>query len=318
VNSLNEANLVEMFLEALLSERGLSKNSAASYLNDLKSFLIYFNLKGISVRTLTTADLANYLASPEFKGCKNSTISRKISTLRQFYLFLLSEKLVEKNPSLDLEHPKGEARMPKSLNKDEIEALIKTTKELKGPEGLRNYCLLEILYSTGMRVSELLELKLSAALNPIETHKSHQVILIKGKGNKERIVIFNKQALEALKNYLNVRSHFIKNSHTDYLFPSLKRNGKISFLSRQMFFIILKKTAEIAGIEPQKVSPHKLRHSFASHILQNGANLRVVQELLGHSDISSTQIYTKVLSKQAKDLVFEHHPLSTFKNNKAK
>jgi integrase/recombinase XerD len=305
VTSLNEANLVEMFLESLISERGLSKNSVSSYLNDLKHFLIYFNLKGISVLKLTTLDLSTYLGSIEFAECKSATISRKISTLRQFYLFLLSEKLISENPALDLELPKKEIRAPKSLDSSEIEALIQIAEQAKDINGIRNYCMLELLYSTGMRVSELITLKLSNIYNPVEVHEDYQVFLINGKGNKDRIVIFNQRALQALNRYLQVRD-----GSNDYLFPSTKKCKKPMHLSRQMFFIIIKKLALEAGIDPNKVSPHKIRHSFASHILQNGANLRVVQELLGHADISSTQIYTKVLSKQAQDLIFNHHPLS--------
>ncbi|MDF3047532.1 MAG: tyrosine recombinase XerD [Candidatus Midichloriaceae bacterium] len=305
MTSLNEANLVEMFLESLISERGLSKNSVASYLNDLKHFLIHFNLKAVSVLKLTTSDLSIYLSSGEFSKCKSATIARKISTLRQFYLFLLSEKLIAENPALDLEPPKKEVRAPKSLDNNEIEALIQIIEHAKDPTGIRNYCMLELLYSTGMRVSELITLKFSNIKNPVEVHEDYQVFLINGKGNKERIVIFNQRALQALNKYLQVRS-----GSNDYLFPSTKSSKKPAHLSRQMFFITIKKLALEAGIDPNKVSPHKIRHSFASHILQNGANLRVVQELLGHADISSTQIYTKVLSKQAEDLVFNHHPLS--------
>jgi integrase/recombinase XerD len=305
VTSLNEANLVEMFLESLISERGLSKNSVSSYLNDLKHFLIYFNLKGISVLKLTTLDLSTYLGSIEFAECKSATISRKISTLRQFYLFLLSEKIISENPALDLELPKKEIRAPKSLDNSEIEALIQIAERAEDANGIRNYCMLELLYSTGMRVSELITLKLSNIYNPVEVHEDYQVFLINGKGNKDRIVIFNQRALQALNRYLQVRD-----DSNDYLFPSTKKCKKPIHLSRQMFFIIIKKLALEAGIDPNKVSPHKIRHSFASHILQNGANLRVVQELLGHADISSTQIYTKVLSKQAQDLIFNHHPLS--------
>lgn len=298
-----------MFLESLLSERGLSKNSVSSYLNDLKDLLLHFNLRGISIANLTTLDLSNYLANPQLKDCKRATIARKISTLRQFYLFLLSEKFIKENPALELELPKREVRAPKSLDQTEIELLLTTAKSEESSTGCRNYCLLEILYSTGMRVSELLTLKVSSVLNPVEIHKDYQVFLISGKGNKERIVIFNSRALSALKNYLRIRQDFLKGSHNDYLFPSQKHGGKSTHLSRQMFFMILKKLSLDAGLDPQKVSPHKLRHSFASHILQNGANLKVVQELLGHADISSTQIYTKVLSDQAKDLVLNHHPL---------
>ncbi len=305
MTSLNEANLVEMFLESLISERGLSKNSVSSYLNDLKHFLIYFNLKGISVLKLTTLDLSTYLGSIEFAECKSATISRKISTLRQFYLFLLSEKIISENPALDLELPKKEIRAPKSLDNSEIEALIQIAERAEDANGIRNYCMLELLYSTGMRVSELITLKLSNIYNPVEVHEDYQVFLINGKGNKDRIVIFNQRALQALNRYLQVRD-----DSNDYLFPSTKKCKKPIHLSRQMFFIIIKKLALEAGIDPNKVSPHKIRHSFASHILQNGANLRVVQELLGHADISSTQIYTKVLSKQAQDLIFNHHPLS--------
>lgn len=299
-----------MFLETLSSERGLAKNSLASYLNDMSDFMIYHNSRGISVLGLDTSAINKYLSLPHIAKLKASTVSRKISCLKQFYMFIFSEKIIENNPTIDLDHPKRQSNLPKPISATDIEKLINQAKSDASEEGIRNYCILEMLYSTGMRVSEILTLKLSAVLNPIERMDDIQTILIKGKGSKERIVIINTAALEALNNYLTIRDHFTKNATTDYLFASFKKNGTTTHLTRQMFFMILKKLALGAGLDPETVSPHKIRHSFASHILQNGSNLRVVQELLGHSDISSTQIYTKVLSDQAKDLVFNKHPLA--------
>lgn len=309
-NSLNESQFVEMFLEALSSERGLAKNSLASYLNDISDFMIHHNTRGVSVLSLNIQDLNNYLALPHLAKFKRSTISRKISCLKQFYMFLFSENIIKTNPSIDMDHPKREANLPKPLAIADLETLMAQAKADFTEEGIRNYCILEILYSTGMRVSEVLTLKLSIVLNPIEKMDDMQTILIKGKGNKERLVIFNTEALKALDHYLDVRDQFTKGRQSDYLFPSFKKNGSPTHLTRQMFFIILKRLALAANLDPDTVSPHKIRHSFASHILHRGANLRVVQELLGHSDISSTQIYTKVLSSQAKDLVMHKHPIA--------
>ena len=310
MNSINEAHLVEIFLESILGERGLSKNSASSYLNDLKNFIIYFNHQGISVASLQTNQIIQYLSSDKLKKYKNTTVARKISTIRQFYLFLLSEKYITTNPAQDLEHPKKEVRLPKALSKDEISTLLSIAAQDETFEGIRNYCLLEILYSTGMRISELLELKIAVILNPTQKNEEGQALIIKGKGNRDRLIIFNNKALQALDKYLAARAEFMKNTKSDYLFPSRPKKGKDGHLARQTFFIALKRIATAAGIAIAKISPHKLRHSFASHILQNGASLRIVQELLGHNDIASTQIYTKVGNDQARDLVLQKHPLA--------
>ena len=308
MNSLNEANLVEIFLESILAERGLTKNSAASYLSDLKDFIIYFNHRNISVQNITTNHLFEYLSNENLKNFRSSTIARKISTLKQFYLFLLSEELIKENPAQDLEHPKKEIRLPKALSLEKVKLLLKIASQDKSDDGIRNYCMLEMLYSSGMRVSELLQIRISTVMNPNKKHDACQLITINGKGNKERSVILNNQALKALDNYLKTIKVSDNKNALNYLFSSKSRKSKP--ITRQMFFIIIKKIATKAGIDPTKVSPHKLRHSFASHILENGAGLRDVQDLLGHSDISSTQIYTKVLDNTARDLVFKKHPLS--------
>jgi len=306
VNILNEARLVEMFLESLISERGLSKNTVRAYLNDLEHFLIFYNHNKLSILNLDESDLVEYFALEGFRKLKASSLARKISSVKQLYIFLQSEGLVKNNPSLELEMPKKPKHLPKSISKDAIKKLLDHLEEDKSIEGIRNYCLLQILYSTGMRVGELVGLREGDLRNPIERRKDHKIFVIKGKGAKERVVIFDKAADKALREYIKVRDAL----GSDYLFPSKKKNGAITHLSRQMFFIILKKASLKCNLDPDSVSPHKIRHSFASHLLQNGADMRVVQELMGHADISSTQIYTKVLSKQAIDLVSNAHPLA--------
>jgi integrase/recombinase XerD len=309
VNS-NKNIVVENYLEFLLSERGLSKNSVFSYVHDLNSLAAFAEKSKKDMMKLDKNDLELYIASNEIARLKPSSVARRISTLKSFYQFLFSEKMVQENPAHYLEHPKKSQNLPKSLSLVDLDKLIAILKEDQSEDGIRNYCIVAILYSTGMRISELLALTMSQIANPVQKYEDYQVILIKGKGSKERVVILNQEALSALANYLTYRNYFAKNKETPFLFPSFSKSGKPTHLTRQMFFIALKKAAIHANLDPANVSPHKIRHSFASHILANGANLRVVQELLGHSDISSTQIYTKVLSSQARNLVKKHHPLS--------
>lgn len=299
---LNEANLLEMFLEMLLSERCLSRNTASAYLNDLQNLLLYFNPKGASVLTLSSTDLISYIA---MLGVKNTSVARKISAIKQFYSFLTSEGIIHANPAADLQRPKIGQFLPKSLDLCDVEALLDAASEDSTPHGIRDCCILEMMYSTGMRVSEVLGIKMEAILAANINEAPESVISISGKGNKERMVVINYRATNALRRYLALGTA----QKSNYLFPSHKEKAKAKHLTRQMFFISLKKLAARAGIDPSQVSPHKLRHSFASHMLQNGAELRIVQSMMGHSSIASTQIYTKVLSTQAKELLAQH-PLS--------
>ena len=313
---INELNLLELFIENLLSEKGLAKNTILAYMRDLKDFFIYYNRSDISIKNLDPAVLSSYITKLSKDNLAASSLARKISCLRQFYKFLLSEKIIDINPALELEHPKKQQSLPKSISQNEVNSLFEAAYKDETPEGIRNSAILEILYSTGMRISELITLKINWLLNPVDSGDGYKAFSIVGKGGKERLIIINHQALTVLNNYLETRHWFIKNGvESTFLFPSYKKNGKETHLSRQMCFYILKALAAKAGLDAKIISPHKIRHSFASHILQRGASLRIVQDLMGHADITSTQIYTKVLSEQAKNLVFDQHPLTNEKHN---
>jgi len=313
VKPLNEAHLLEAFLESLLAERGLSKNTVSSYFNDLQHLLLYFNMKRISLLTLSYAHLSDYFSHAFFDGKKRNTKARKISAIKQFYLFLLSERYITSNPAAELQAPKNAAQLPKALSAEQVEKLLDIATQMaqNSSEALRDACILHLLYSTGMRISEVLALTIEELAHPAEITAEHCVLNILGKGGKYRPVIVNHIALKMLHDYMQTRTNQGDfHQSNPYIFASRQRNNRKGHLSRQMFFLTLKQMAIQANIDPGLVSPHKIRHSFASHILHNGANLKIVQELLGHSSIASTQIYTKVLSQQAKDLVMQKHPLA--------
>lgn len=283
-------NYIDIFLEALSAERGRSIQTLRSYESDLR--LANDTIAG----GLMTADadaLQSYLSN---LAEKPTSIARKASALRGFYKFLMIEKIITKNPATNLEIPKRARPLPKFLSIDEIDLLISSAGDIKTSVRLR--AMIELLYASGLRVSELCELPMTAILG--------DKLLIHGKGAKERIVPMHSGAVSALNKWLNVRG----DDASKYVFPSRGTSGHIT---RDAFFKLLKKCATLAGIEPNRVSPHVLRHSFASHLLAGGANLRAIQTMLGHEDISTTQIYTHVLPEQLRKTIEMHHPLSETK-----
>jgi integrase/recombinase XerD len=292
------------------AERSASNNTLYSYKLDLIDLLSFSSRNFISIVNFSTADILKYISSLDKKKLSGRTLARKISSIKQFFKFLVTDKIRSDNPALYLEMPKQDKLLPKAISKDNVNEMLSTIITENNPEGIRDKCMLEMLYSTGMRVTELIQLKYSSIQKNIIESESHAAIIVKGKGSKERLVILNQSAIKSLSEYIKIRPYFLKGLQTDYLFPSFMKSGKITHISRQRFHQITKRIANDANIDAALVSPHKVRHSFASHLLQNGADLRIVQELLGHADISSTQIYTKILSKQAKDLVLDAHPLS--------
>lgn len=308
---MSDVFLVENFLEMLSAERSASANTLSSYKTDLLELLKFATNSNLNIEHCSDTDLnkyASYLSST--KNYKSSTLSRKISALRSFFTFLVSDGIRADNPALGLELPKKERNLPKALSYEDILKLLNRSSPSDSPEKLRDNAILHLLYSSGMRVSELTNLKMSSIERGNVSNDDSMVINIKGKGNKERLVVINDSALIALRKYLSVRFKLLKGHKNDYLFPSHKKKGEVTNISRQRVHQIFKQLANEVGIDPDLLSPHKIRHSFATHILQNGADLRVVQELLGHSDISSTQIYTKVANEQAQKLVLEKHPLA--------
>ncbi len=278
-------NHIEIFLEAMSAEKGRSQKTLIAYSSDLKAAQ---NEIG-DLLNATNEDIQNYLSHlPD----KPSSIARKASALRSFYKFLMLEKIITKNPTANLELPKRGRALPKYLSPQEIELLISSAGDTKNSVRLR--CMIELLYASGLRVSELCELPMSANLG--------DKLLIHGKGAKERLVPMHEAAQYALHKWLELRD-----SDSKYIFPSSAHDGHIT---RDGFFKILKKCALLAGIDQHRVSPHVLRHSFASHLLAGGANLRVIQTMLGHEDISTTQIYTHVLPEKLRDTVEKAHPLA--------
>ena len=294
---------IEEYIEFLLAEKNLSKNTRDSYLNDLNQFHKFFKDKFFD--KITELDIKQYI---EFlsSNYSSTTHARKLSTLKQYYSFLIDEKKCEYNPMLNFSFPKNKKRLPKVLSEDEINLLIDSSYDDHSDSGIRLSLMLEILYATGIRVSELVSLKVSYISEDFCS------LLIFGKGDKERYVPLTKKAISSLKKYLSVRENFIK-KHKDngFLFPSISKTG---YLSRNRFFQILKTYANEKNFHPDQISPHIIRHSFATHLLDRGVDLRTIQSTLGHSDISTTQIYTHVQTKKLRKILEKKHPLkSNFK-----
>ncbi len=279
-------NYIDVFLEAMSAERGRSAKTLASYASDLHH--ADENISG-GLLNASHDDVQQYLAHLPIRA---SSVARKASALRGFYKFLMLEKIIKTNPAANLEIPKRMRSLPKLLSVSEIELLISSAGDIHNTARLR--AMLELTYASGLRVSELCELPMTANLG--------DKLLIHGKGAKERIVPMHERAQYALEKWLELRG----DNPSKYVFPS---NGQTGHITRDGFFKILKKCAVLAGIDPHRVSPHVLRHSFASHLLAGGANLRAIQTMLGHEDISTTQIYTHVMPDKLMETVREHHPL---------
>ncbi|AIL12870.1 hypothetical protein IM40_04055 [Candidatus Paracaedimonas acanthamoebae] len=307
---------LSQFLESLSAERGYALNTLEAYARDIKDFNIF--LKGKVLEEVKKTDIQQYLLHLKERIIASSSRARKLSALRQFFSFLVEEEVIFDNPTLLIDLPKQERRLPKTLTEEEVFALIEATRELDSRERVRLSCLLEILYATGMRVSELVSLHLKTALLALRTaqEKGEAFFIIKGKGNVERLTPLTSSAIKALEDYLKVRETFEVSVHgKKWLFPSRSVEGH---LTRQRFGQLLKSFALQAGIPSHRISPHVIRHAFATHLLHHGADLLSVQKLLGHADISTTQIYTHVMEVQKQKLVFDHHPLSDATKNSRK
>jgi integrase/recombinase XerD len=311
---LNKPKLRELdaFLEMLVSQRGASKNTRDAYESDLIAFHSFLTEGQKKNATLLTADRASieaYLAHLRERGFSATSTARRLAAIRQYYRFLFEDKERADDPTLHIDRPVLGRSLPKVLGPDDITALIAAAEGDGSPEALRMLAMLELLYATGLRVSELVSLKLSAFQHlPLEDGTMVAVLVVKGKGNKERMVPLHGMALNRVNHYRGVRGAFLPTKKdAGWLFPSESAAGH---LSRQRFGQLLKEYALLANIDPDKVSPHALRHSFATHLLDGGADLRVVQQLLGHSAITTTQIYTHVQKEKLSKLLLEHHPLA--------
>ncbi len=301
---------ISQFLEMLLVERALSKNSILSYKRDLFDFQNYLAKQKLSELNITTENIRDwieYLASNDLQA---RSINRKISTIKSYYEFLISENHNVFNPVLNVDLPKYQNKLPEILSIDQIKSLLEHCSEDNSPEGIRLNAMIHLLYASGLRVSELVSLKLADILtNKTSKGEVRKIFSVLGKGNKERVIVINEQAVISIAKYLAIRDVFVnkaKPRNLIYLFPSSALAG---YMTRQNFAILLKSAALYAGLNPEHISPHILRHSFASHLLEGGADLRVIQELLGHADISTTQIYTHLQTNHLKKALL-HHPLN--------
>ncbi len=296
------AREAEAFIEMLTAERGASKNTEAAYRSDLQSLLTFLARRKQGPATADAAALRAYLKALDYLGMTPRTVARRLSVLRQFFRFLLAERLREDDPASTLDSPQLGRSLPKVLSRAEVDRLIEATRARGGADGGRMATLLEILYGTGLRVSELVTLPLSSV------ERDPTVLVVRGKGDKERMVPLSDPARVAIASWLAARSSALADGETSrFLFPS---RGKAGHLTRQRFAQLLKEAALAAGIDPARVSPHVLRHAFASHLLEGGADLRSVQLMLGHADIATTQIYTHVLDEKLRALVQDKHPLA--------
>ena len=300
--------LLNQFLEVIYIENGASNNTIESYKNDLQNFRDFIKQKSTRLTDVNETTTRNFVRELTKRSLSNRTIARKISALRHFFLFLYEEKIIISNPALNIDMPKMSHTVPKVFSENELDTLLKHCRKDTTTNGIRNTAMIEILYASGMRVSELISLK----IQQIQIQKNNKTILpyimIKGKGSKERIVVLNQKSIEALQNYLIIIKSFTNTSNNSWLFPS--KTSSEGHMTRQYFAKILKKLSAEANISHDKISPHKIRHSFATHLLNNGADLRTIQELLGHKDISTTQIYTHVANKKLKSIVDTFHPLA--------
>lgn len=296
------ANEIEAFLETLAAERGAARNTLEAYGRDLRQ--VAEALQPLRLTEASAADLRGVVHGMAVAGLAHSTQARRLSAMRQFFGHLVSEGVREDDPTATLDAPRSGQALPKVLSQAEVDALLDTAQAMEGPEGARLAAMVELLYATGLRVSELVSLPLAAALHGAGTG----VLWLRGKGGRERMVPIGSAAAAALERYLQVRGVFVSEPGlAKWLFPSRSTEG---YLTRRRVGQLLKWLALEAGLDPAKVSPHVLRHAFATHLLTHGADLRALQTLLGHADIGTTQIYTHVLEERRRQLVFDHHPLA--------
>jgi integrase/recombinase XerD len=285
------------FLEMMAVERAASRHTLAAYRNDLSAWFAFLKQQGTSELSATEQDVRAFVQATADAGLKATTQARRLAAIRQFHRFLHLEGHRPDDPTLSVEGPRRERALPRVLTEEEMEGLLAAARAKEGADGLRLTCLLELAYASGLRVSELVGLTLSA-FTP-----DRSALLVRGKGSKERMVPVGRFAREAVMRWLEVRPADRKNR----LFPS---NGASGHLTRQHVLYLLKRLAPEAGLDPERISPHVLRHAFATHLLAHGADLRAVQTMLGHADIATTQIYTHVRPERLATVVAEHHPLA--------
>lgn len=291
---ISNSDYLESFLDNLYLEQHVSDNTLSAYRSDLDKFCLF--LEGQDLLTVSALDIESYLAHRVDLGLKPRSTARSISALKRFYQYLVREKYMSESPMVNIAQPKAGQTLPKTLSENEVEALL-AAPNVDEPMGLRDKAMLELLYATGLRVSELVGLRME------QINMRQSVVFVKGKGNKERLVPLGEEAMYWLEQFLKLgRGQMIKHA-TDFVFPSKRGVG----MTRQTFWHRIKHYAILASVE-SPLSPHTLRHAFATHLLNHGADLRVVQMMLGHSDLSTTQIYTHVANERLKSVHQQHHP----------
>ncbi|WP_204114284.1 site-specific tyrosine recombinase XerD [Shimia biformata] len=307
--NIDSLQRIATFLDAQAAEAGASENTLSAYARDLKDALEWFETKQVILLSASRNEVESYLVHCESIGLAQSTRARRLSALKQFFRFAYEEGWRDDNPALQIKGPGRARKLPKTLSLDEVERLIDAARQSgrSTADRVRNTCLMELLYATGMRVSELVSLPVSAARG------DPRMLLVRGKGGKERMVPLSPPARDAITAWLGLRdaaedaARAKGHPPSPYLFPS---RGKAGHLTRHRFYLLIKEFALHAGVDPANVTPHTLRHAFATHLLANGADLRAIQTLLGHADVSTTEIYTHVLDAQLRELVLDHHPLA--------
>lgn len=297
---------ISLFLEAQAAELGAARNTQLAYGRDLTDTSEWLARRDADFARATQADIEAYLVHCDAQGLSRATRARRLSAIKQLYRFAFEEDWRTDNPALRIRGPGRDARLPKTLDIDEVDRLLGAARN-HGRDRVRNTCLLELLYATGMRVSELVALPVSSARGDPD------MLLVLGKGGKERMVPLSPPARAALSEWLKQRDAAEDKARKSGAAPSrflFASRGKTGHLTRHRFYLLIKELAVAAGISPSKVTPHTLRHAFATHLLAGGADLRVIQTLLGHADVATTEIYTHVLDEKLSELVHQHHPLA--------
>jgi len=300
---------ISAFLEAQAAELGAATNTLLAYGRDLKDFAGWLNRHDIGFAEADQARIEAYLIDCDAQGLSRATRARRLSAIKQLYRFAFEEGWRDTNPAIQIKGPGRQKRLPKTLEVVEVDRLLQAARQTgrTQTDRLRNTCLMELLYATGMRVTELVSLPVSAARG------DPRMLLVLGKGGKERMVPLSPPARDALAAWLAARDAAEEatlakgGQRSRFLFPS---RGKSGHLTRHRFFLLVKELAVRGGVSPDKVTPHTLRHAFATHLLANGADLRSIQTLLGHADVATTEIYTHVLDERLSELVLQHHPLA--------
>ena len=294
----SDRQILDAFIDNIWIEKGLSQNTLDSYRSDLEQFSIWLEKNNHTYSKTSKKEILSYLSFLFQKGLGSKTVARKLSSLKSFFRYLVFKSIITIDPSSEVETPKLLKSIPKSISEKEVEALL-AAPDAKTDIGLRDKTMIETLYSCGLRISELINLEL------LNLNLRQGVIRVIGKGQKERLVPMGDQLINLLNLYISSsRKNLLTNKHSDFLF--LSNRGQR--MTRQSFWHRIKHYCLDSGFEPEKISPHVLRHAFATHLLNNGADLRVVQLLLGHSDLNTTQIYTEVARQRLKRLHTEHHP----------